>query len=430
MSLLAVPAIIKVLGTLLFILLVTTFARQLLLAIGGGIVVLALWCGLSPAESATIAWERFSSTNNVSLLLIVFLVVWLSSQMAATGMMSDLVSAVRQRLTQRSTLAALPAIIGMLPMPGGAIFSAPLVDRCDEEKRLDGPLKTRINYWFRHVWEYWWPLYPGVLLAVELSGFEIWQFMLLQLPLTVFAVVSGWAFILRKVPRQERRREDDSSSQHRIPALVAPLLTVIALYVIVRIAFPGVARLSKYLPMAIGLVGGIALQQCMRPLSSTGWKKIVLSRRTLLLAAVVAAVRVYGAFIEADPAGSSSLVEQMRIELDAWGIPVLALLVVIPFISGLTTGLAIGFVGASFPIVFSLLGPEPALAHRAATVVLAYAAGYAGMILSPVHVCLVVTNEHFRTNLGQSIVHLVKPVAVVAVAATLLAGCYYVLLPG
>jgi len=57
-----------------------------------------------------------------------------------------------------------------------------------------------------------------------------------------------------------------------------------------------------------------------------------------------------------------------------------------------------GYVGLSMPIVLALLDGNAGMG-REAGVVLAGACGFAGMMLSPLHVCMVVTAEHFRTSL-------------------------------
>jgi hypothetical protein len=67
----------------------------------------------------------------------------------------------------------------------------------------------------------------------------------------------------------------------------------------------------------------------------------------------------------------------------------------LPFFSGLTTGIAVGMVSASFPVVIPLLAPE----EKAAGVLTAFAFGYVGMMLSPIHVCYVVTAEYFHARL-------------------------------
>ena len=88
-------------------------------------------------------------------------------------------------------------------------------------------------------------------------------------------------------------------------------------------------------------------------------------------------------------------------------------MMLMPFISGLSMGLSVGAVGASFPIVLSLLGPEPGTAVLLAAAVLAYGCGYVGQMLSPVHVCLVVSNAYFKTRMAKSLTALLAPTAVV-----------------
>jgi integral membrane protein (TIGR00529 family) len=415
--LMGAPVLVKLLITLGVILVVNGRWRQLLPAVATGTLVLAVWCGFSPARMAEIATGRFFSADNLALMLLTVLVVWLSLQMSETGSMKDLVQAVRERLPQRVALAALPALIGMLPMPGGAIFSAPLVDQCDTEQVLPPLLKTKINYWFRHVWEYWWPLYPGVLLAMDLTRFEVWQFMLLQLPLSLLAMAVGYVFLLRRVPRAVQSATAPSASRVPLLPLLSPIWMVIVVYALVRILLPFCYHLNKYAPMLLGLLASMLWLQFRHPLGLASWKRIMLSRKTLVMAAIIAMVRIYGAFIEAELPGGGLLVEQVRQELTQWGIPVWAMIMLIPFVSGLSTGLAIGFVGASFPIVMSLVGPAEPLTIRLATCLLAYASGYVGMTLSPVHICLIVTNEHFHTRLGHSLGRLLPLTACVMLGA-------------
>jgi len=143
---------------------------------------------------------------------MIFQVMWLSSQMDRSGVMKELVVAIRERVSHRMSMAVLPAVIGLLPMPGGAIFSAPLVDSCDSEKNISPDLKTQINFWFRHVWEYWWPLYPGILLTVEICRVSLWQIMLIQFPITLFTIAVGYFWFLRRVPHEKNIIKVQSSA--------------------------------------------------------------------------------------------------------------------------------------------------------------------------------------------------------------------------
>jgi integral membrane protein (TIGR00529 family) len=419
-ALLSVPYLARILVSLLFILIFQKITKSLEMALLAGIAIIALWTGHGPGSAIGIVSSRVFSWDNLFLILIIVGVIWLSSLMSEAGIMKDLVASLRPRLSKRAMLAALPGVVGLLPMPAGALFSAPLVEDCDDEKDISSLLKTRINYWFRHVWEFWWPLYPGVLLATDISGLPIWRFVILMVPLYFVSLFAGYLFLLRKVRagKPDRRYEDGKAF---LP-LVLPTIVVIGVYSLILILFPRVSMINKYLPMVIGVVAGIAVIQFQRPATWVVWKRVILSRRTLGLALIVLLARVYGAFIEAKLPGGGFLMDQIRSELDLFGIPLVALIVLIPFISGLTTGLTVGYIGASFPVIIRLIGTEPSSAVLFSTVILGHTSGFLGMIFSPIHVCLIVTNEYFKTNLLSSLTGLWKPGLMVFGCAACYAG--------
>ncbi len=417
--------LVKVLASLGLILIFNRLISSLAVCVLIGTLALALFFGQTFSSALPIAAGSLLSTDNACLMAVIFLVIWLSSQMAEAGVMRDLVDAVRRRLSPRHAMAVLPALIGLLPMPGGAIFSAPLVERCDPSGATSPVLKARANFWFRHIWEYWWPLYPGLLLAMHLTGLDFWQFMLLGLPLTLVAVAGGHFFLLRRIghdlPDEPASGRSDAPSVGR---LLAPIALVIVGYAVFRLAagllhasFPALPPVNRYVPMIFGILMAMALQACWRPLPKESWKRILFSRNTLNLALIVAAVRIYGAFIEAPLPGGDSPIALMQVEMEHWGIPRLAMIMLLPFVAGLTTGVSVGFVGASFPIVISLMGVDPPLSTILAFTVLGFACGHIGQMLSPVHVCLVVTNEHFKTNLYHSLRGLLIPSLMVVLTA-------------
>ena len=396
----AIPVLIKILVSLSVILVVNRLIKNLALSILAGTSVLAAWSGHSLTTIASISWNEIYSLDNAMLSAIIFLVIWLSSQMAKAGVMGDLVNAIKAKLSVKGAIAVLPAIIGLLPMPGGAIFSAPLVEDCDEYSIINPVLKTKINYWFRHIWEYTWPLYPGLILVSDIAGLHIWQLFLLGLPMTVAAIMTGYFFLLRKVKNQPLAHQKIKKG---IIKLISPIIVVILVYSAILIFIPSVPEISKYLPMSLGLLSAMFLLQLERPISVSDWKSVVINRKPVIMVLIVVLVSIYGAFIEAKMPNGVLLMEQMRMELDNLGIPIIALIMIIPFVSGLATGITVGFAGASMPIAISLLGTDPALYQILSTVSLAFSFGFMGVMMSPVHICLIVTNEHFKTSLSKSL---------------------------
>jgi len=60
----------------------------------------------------------------------------------------------------------------------------------------------------------------------------------------------------------------------------------------------------------------------------------------------------------------------------------------------------VGFVGTSFPIVVALVAGLPGDVWLPPYVALAYAFGHLGQMLSPLHVCHVVSNRYFKAGFG------------------------------
>jgi hypothetical protein len=431
-AILGVPVIVKVLGALAAILVANRFVKNLVVSVGIGALTLGLWSGHSASGMLAVAWHGMSSTGNLLLLLVVFQVISLSSQMSETGVMDELVAAVRALVSQRAAMAALPAVIGLLPMPGGALFSAPLVDSCDVERGVAPALKAQTNHWFRHVWEYWWPLYPGVLLAMKLTRLEVWQFMMMGVPLSICAIAAGYVFLLRRIRPEagdaasERPAGSWTRGVRRLASLVLPIALVIGCYAAVRLLYAGVRyvrpqapEMNSFVPMIVGLCVAMAVLQWQRPLGAARWAGILVSSRAWSMVAIVVMVLIYGAFVEARLPGGEPLVKLMHKEMAQWGIPLTAIIVLLPLVSGLSMGLSAGFVGASFPIVMSLVGDQPSLRTLLSTTVLAYGFGYMGMLLSPVHVCLIVTSEHFHIGVLRNVAGLLKPAAVMLVITVL-----------
>ncbi len=401
-----IPVLIKILISLSIILAADRLIHNLVIAMCIGTCVLALWSGHPFSSVLSITANTVFSADYIILLIMIFLLIFLSSQMKETGMMNNLVESLGQRLSGKWLLAVVPAIIGLIPMPGGALFSAPLVEDCDEKKLLDSYTKTKINYWFRHIWEFWFPLYPGAILALQITGLEIWQLAAINFPLTIFMALGGYIFLLKKLKIEKKPKPDKRNPLFRY---IFPIASVVIIYAVILLCLPSIKSLSKYLPMGLSIITTIIIIQFFKPLSAKQWLKIIFSKSIAEMVLLVAVINIYGAFIESKLPDGMYLMDIMKDELSAAGIPIVLLIIILPFASGLATGIAIGFVGASFPIVISLLGQEPAFGTLLSAVVLAYASGHLGQLLSPVHVCNIVTNRFFKTDLLKSTLQIIPP---------------------
>ncbi len=422
------PAMVRVGCTFLAILVLNWAGLPLWLSVVLSAVGLSAWTGAG-LQAFQHQITSILSPESLLLLLVILLLLFFTESLGVSGRISQTIETLRARLRKpRVLLAGLPALIGLLPMPGGALVSAPLVASVDADNGVSGLQKTAINYWFRHIWEYWWPLYPGVVLAIEYSRLPMATFYAIEMPLTLASILGGTFFILRSARVGETK---DDGHRPRLRT-AAPALIPIALLVTISVAgslvlnTAGLSRTTANLSaMLIGLAAALFLVFLRSPGALPKSARMLRSRKIWSLLLVVLGVRMFSAALKTPLSnGEATLASLMGDELVALGIPLIAVMMVLPFIAGFVTGVAVGFVGISFPLVFGLLGENASLSVLASTTVLAYGAGYVGMMLSPIHICFVVTNEYFKSRLVHAYRYTLGPSVVVLLVAAALALLY------
>jgi len=405
------------------VLILNRFRLHLGLSLLIGSVTLALWTDLGPWGWLNAAMSSAASLQTIGLVSIVGLILVMSRLMERSGHMTRLVE--RFSLLSRDARvvgAVMPALIGLLPMPGGALFSAPMVETSLREHPINGEQKTIINYWFRHVWEYWWPLFPGVVLAIALLEVNPWRYMGMMAPVTLFSILAGILFILKpmgkiKLPGKGRLSWPGIGRflWEMMPILVVILIMLLLLGLAKAFRFFGIPvemiGASSILP---GLLGAIVWVCVVNHIPLSGLRDAVVDKRILPFLLLVFSIMVLkGVMTESHTIG------QIRDELMANSIPVLLIIMIMPFVSGLITGIAIGFVGTSFPLVIPLFQALPTYNSMALAVV-AYTFGFMGMMLSPVHLCFLVSKDYYKAGLLKSYRYLALPTLTVMAATILL----------
>lgn len=422
------PVIVQILVVFSAIVLATTRKAHLGLAAAVGGVVFALWRGLGPAATAVAVGRELFKADTLLLMVLMTAIMAFSTAMKKAGAM-DAFSAALRAVTPspRLAMAAAPLLIGTLPMPGGAIMSAPLVESMDPERRHGGDVLSAVNYWFRHSLELAWPLYPAFILTSAISGIEAGRLSLLNAYALPLLFILG---LLLVAPRGGEAAPSPAAAEPRPPLRrrlaafahgVGPLAVVLAGYVALDalwrgfgaglgLSAPAAALLARYAPILAALALGSAF--LARRAGSWACFKGSVNAATFRLIAVIAGIRVFSALL--DRAGAA---QAAAAELATAGIPVIAAAALLPFIAGLVTGVGFGYVGLAFPIVMGML-PEGGPIPREAGVVFAGAFGYAGMMLSPLHVCMVVSAEHFGTGLAATIRRFALPLTLFVVVAS------------
>jgi len=341
------------------------------------------------------------SQNFLKIQAVIILITFLGRLLKDIGYLDHLVTASRGLIGGARTAAGvLPLLVGMMPMPGGALLSAPLVGKILPRDRYSPEFAAAVNYWSRHVIEFWWPVYPGIILAAALTQIPIGTMALMQLPMTFVMVPIGYLFLIRKIKETGEGQGHLWKPLMNTLAGVWPILLAIAIYAVTPI----------HLVFAIMISIGILIIK-ERPAG-----RIVRAAAKQALAPRLFAL-VFGILSFQQMLEITNAVNSIPELSSQYGFPPAAIIIAVAFISGLLTGMLAALVGLSYPILAGFLY-QPELNYS--NIFLAFVAGYVGMMLSPTHFCLILTNEHFKARLSKVYKYLGIPLLIVFLVGYLL----------
>ena len=411
-----IPAIIKMI--MIFFLVLICIRKKLSLGNSFllGTLFLSLLFGLKPQVTLRSILASISDPKTLSIAAVVSLILVLSSSMELAGQMQRMLKNFQGLVSSpRLNLVIFPALIGLLPMPGGAVFSAPMVKELGMRSKLSESQLSFVNYWFRHIWEHWWPLYPGILLTTVITEISLLAIIAVMCPFTVVAVWLGY--------RALKGSGGLPSNDNQNPRL--PLWPFIKeLMPILLVIFPGLGMgvlLSKLFPaLPISKEIGLILALCM----AIAWvwyqngtsKKQILSTlvnpKLLNMMYMIVGILIFKGILTDSRAAAA--ISQELIQMH---IPLVLITVMLPLLVGMSGGIVIAFVGSTLPILVPMiqsLGQAPFLP---AYVMLILVSGFMGVMLSPMHLCFLLSNQYFGVTLGSVYRHLWKPCASLVAAA-------------
>ena len=289
------------------------------------------------------------------------------------AVLSQMMDAVKAIFRNRKIVAiTMPLLIGLLPSVGGAYFSAPMVAESTRDTKMSPEEKGFVNYWYRHPWEFILPLYPGLLLASAVSKIELYNLITVNFICAVFVVIAGFIFSMHGMKGVISREE--KLSKKGLWSFI-PIVAILLPVVIFRIEL-------HYALIAVVIFLLIFYRYNLKSIFTVFKHGFSLDVIILIL----------GVMLFKEAMESSGAVTNLSQFFVKEGIPVLPILFLLPFITGMLTGLTVGFVGSTFPLIISIAG------STAVPISFAFASGFLGVLLSPVHICLILTKEYFKAD--------------------------------
>lgn len=332
----------------------------------------------------------------ISVVLATFGIMLLSQLYKETGVINRLGEAVGRLINNpKIVLSVLPAVIGLLPVAGGALMSAPLVDIEAEKLKLKPDRKAYVNLWFRHTIFPVYPLSSPTITTALLTGVAIPLIILRQIPVVIVMIIAGYIIGFWKVSslknREKSSQKDRTSSDLKgFFISFSPILATIIVTIVLDLIGLGLSQHGFDVVIAV-FIGLIILA------SISKLKLAVLAKPFKTWGIYGITFAAYGAFLlrnMMDKAGISSIFSSF---VANGGINIILLLIIVPAILGVLTGSPAGAVAVSVSILSGIF----ALPFAPKVAALAYISAYMGYTIAPTHLCLTFTADYFKCSLGR-----------------------------
>lgn len=315
------------------------------------------------------------SHTSINLYLSLTLIKSFEYSLRQTGLMQKMTEASQSLLgNKKLSIISMPLVMGMLPSLGGAYLSAPMVDSATKNLNMAKEEKAFINYWYRHPWELILPLYPGIVLASAVSGVHLRELIILNLPAAMILFLAGFVLSMRNV----KDKNQLSTSNRNFKNLYSFIPIILVLFPV--IAF----KIDLY----ISFIFNIILLCLYYRKSFKEILSIIKHGFTSDIFYLVIGVIIFKEMLQV-----SGAVDGIARAITQSGIPYLIVFTILPLFVGLITGITIGYVGSTFPLIMTLKQTLPY------EISIAFVAGYLGVLISPLHLCLILTKEYFKANI-------------------------------
>lgn len=327
--------------------------------------------------------ETLLLPRTYDIILALYFVMCLEIELRKSGALAGMVHALQKIFSSnRVTLAVMPAFLGLLPSLGGARFSAPIVEEASKGLGLTHEHQAAINFWFRHIFEYSSPIIPGMIMACSIAGVSYSDFIMHLCWLTLLMFSVGWFVLIRPIKADSLKQIKEDSYDHSqgLQDLWLSLSPVILTFILV-VFF----NLSASVGMGVVTAGLFFVLLFTK--REVGLKDIIWGAIDMKMFFNVLCILYFIQILTV-----TQVLHEIVVAFQNSPLPVPVIIACVSFIIGILTGMSQGHVAIVMPIVAAMQTGSLNLAG------VAMAFGVAGQMLTPTHMCLVVTIDYFKAN--------------------------------
>lgn len=351
-------------------------------------------------KTITTLLETCNEQTTLTLVFASFFIILMSILYKETGLVYDLTRSLSGFIkNSKVIITMLPAIIGLIPVAGGALLSAPIVD--DEAKKLglNELKKAFVNIWFRHAIIPVYPLTQFIILTAVLTQTGIDELIIRQVLVVLVMIAVGYFISLRKIQNQKTGAKIiETNHKTQLKQLLISFLPIIVTVVL------AVTNVNFAVSTLAGVITILTITKT----------KITVIKKTLKNKAVwEVTLAAFAAMLFKNVTVASSTSEILGTTLSNINMPEILLLSVVPAILGFLMGSPSAAIALSVPILAETVVFIPK------TTSLLFISAYLGYIIAPTHLCLIFTAQYFNSSINRSFKYLI-PATVISMTTALI----------
>ena len=338
--------------------------------------------------------KTFHQNRTYDLIAALYLVMGLEIELRTSGTLSGLVAALKRTFSSsKVTLMVMPAFLGLLPSLGGARFSAPIVDEASKDLHISADHKAAINFWFRHPFEFSNPIIPGMIMACSIADVPYSDFVCHTAWVSVLYIILGWIILIRPIKETSASVAVDDQEKGGPLDIMLALLPVIITFLLVVFL-----KLSASIAMAVTvLILYIVLNLLKRKVSLRSVIFDAIDRKMFLnIGCILIFINILT---------ETHVLSAICTAFREAPLPLPVIIACISFVIGVLTGMSQAHVAIVMPIVAAMQTGDLTLAS------IAMVFGVGGQMLTPTHMCLVVTLDYFSANIFKTLRPLAAAIA-------------------
>ncbi|MGI5835748.1 MAG: DUF401 family protein [Chloroflexota bacterium] len=336
-------------------------------------------------QTATYFLEGALAQATLQLLGVVTIIEMLTIFLQDTGSLDRILTALRRVISDvRLLIAMVPSLLGLFPVPGGTVLSAPMVAAYGKELNLSSDHNAAINLFFRHVCDQVFPYKPHLILAAAVLNVPLFTLIGWQLPVAIIGLFFGYWYLIGRLPSPKTAPPVNAADGGNGLPLWVELMPFL-----IPLALPIGFGIDFLYAMAGGLLFGMITQR----VSGSMIRKMVLKGIQLKMLLILVSVMVFKTVVE-----NTGLVQVMAAAFTNFGISLAILVLALPAVVGFFTGLETAVVAMVFPLLFGLI---PQGVNPMPYILVMMMSNAVGSCVSPAHTCMVAGNEYLGANYGQ-----------------------------